>query len=143
MCCSLQDGDHNSFMAAYRKQEEQHKKDVAAGGSQDWVHPMRPGELKYFAEPHSAATMYEKFFEGDKMSINCFNHISKARCSTYGRTTIQRFTELFKLRTYVVDAEDPESLFHPYCTHPLVQPLLYGWFPVKYIPFCPKFERIG
>lgn len=131
-------------MAAYRKVEEVHKNEVALGtASSQWQHPMRPGELKYFAEPHTGATMYEKFFEGDKLSINCFNHISKARCSQNGRIAVQGFAELFKLRTYMLNEEDSKTLYHPYCTHPIIQPLLYGWFPVKYIPGCPKFEKIG
>ena len=131
-------------MAAYRKVESAHEQDLVEGrGDKEWRHPMRPGELKYFAEPHSSATMYEKFFEADKLSVNCFNHVSKARCSTYGRLAIQRFVELFKLNSYMEDDTDPDTLYHPYCTHPVLQPLLYGWFPVKYIPFCPKFEKFG
>lgn len=133
-------------MAAYRKLEKAHSQDIADGKvkvTDKWVHPMRPGELKFFAEPHSPATMFEKFFEGDKLSINCFNHISKNRCSNYGRLIIQKFVELFKLRTYMVDKADESTLYHPYCAHPAMQPLFYGWFPWKYVPGCPKLEKLG
>jgi hypothetical protein len=146
---ALQDGDHNSFMAAYHKLDNQYAKDLSSGlvkASDPYVHPMRPGEIKYFKERKEGAegaSMYEKFFQGHLPSINCFNHISKNRCSNYGRNSIQRFVEIFKLKTYMMDRKDPDTFYYPYCAHPLVQPLLYGWFPVKYIPYCPKLESLG
>ena len=132
----MQAGDHMSFMAAYNKllNSPEAKKP-------GWVHPMRPGELKYMGEaPYDSSKMYEKFFEKNKVSVNCFNHISKARCQANGRLSIQRFANTFNLKTYL---KSDGELYYPYCTHPFVQPLLYGWFPVNMIPFCPKLEWAG
>lgn len=82
---------------------------------------------------------FEKFIDPTTMNtpktISCMNHISKARCSHYGREKIQSFVNQFHLKTY------QENSYY-YCTHSTLQPLLYGWFPFGYLPFCPKMEMI-
>ena len=76
---------------------------------------------------------YEVFVteEPDKA---CFVHISKARCSLYGREVVQRFVNRYNLNTY--------KKTYPYCTHPLLYPLMYGFVPISAFPGCPKFEQL-
>lgn len=77
---------------------------------------------------------YEWFVDPTQDHILCMNHISKARCNNFGRNHIQQFVNHFDLETY--------EHKYPYCTSPILQPLLYGWFPFRYVPFCPKLETL-
>lgn len=83
-----------------------------------------------------APSFYEKFIEPKEMMNNvcCLNHIAKARCKKYGRQAIQRFVDMFDLKTY--------GGRYDYCVSPSLQHFLYGWFPLSYVPFCPKFETL-
>lgn len=76
---------------------------------------------------------YEKFIDSQKhLQPICMNHISKARCNAGGRQAMQGWIDQLKLRTY-----GPNQY---YCVHPALTPLMYGWFPFSYIPYCPKVE---
>ena len=86
------------------------------------INPLEPFELKNF----------EHFIDPTVNNTNCMNHISKARCQRYGRAQIQSYVNIYNLNTY-------ENKY-PYCTSNYLQPLLYGWFPFRYIPYCPKLE---
>lgn len=78
---------------------------------------------------------FEWFANMSHSDIYCMNHISKARCNSYGRENIQKgLVNRFDLKTY-----EGKYLF---CPHPLLQPLLYGWFPFSYLPSCPKMEML-
>lgn len=94
---------------------------------------LMPGELVKGNDHDHQVNWFEKFLEPDNATIHCMNHIPKARCVRYGRDSIQKFVDRFSLRTY-------ENKYY-YCTHDILQPLLYGWFPFSYLPFCPKMEQ--
>lgn len=89
--------------------------------------------------PRASWNWFEKFIDPITMNtpktVSCMNHISKARCSSYGREKIQSFVNQFHLKTY-------SDGYYSYCTHSTLQPLLYGWFPFGYLPYCPKMEMI-
>lgn len=63
------------------------------------------------------------------------HHISKATCNNLGANKIQnQFVNRFDLLTY-----DHNKFM--YCPARYIQPVLYGWFPLNYLPFCPKIEQ--
>lgn len=97
------------------------------------VNLLQPGEAMKPGDHNKQVNWYEKFLEPDNVTLHCMNHIPKARCLSYGRDSVQQFVDKFALRTY-------EGRY-PYCTHAVLQPLLYGWFPFSYLPFCPKLEQ--
>lgn len=100
--------------------------------------PLTPGVSVVDMQKSSmdSTNWFEKFFDPHTAGNHlCMNHISKARCSHYGRELIQSFVAKFQLKTY------HQNRYY-YCTAPVVQPLLYGWFPFGYLPFCPKMEMI-
>jgi hypothetical protein len=81
------------------------------------------------------SVLYEEFFKGDVAAPpRCMNHITKARCTLLGREQVQEYVRRFQLRTY-------EGRYH-FCPHQTVAPLMYGWFPFAYVPFCPKLETL-
>eukprot|EP00981_Chlorochromonas_danica_P005957 scaffold1243_cov173-Ochromonas_danica.AAC.18 len=78
---------------------------------------------------------FEAFVQEKQPSeLFCINHISKTRCQELGREKVQTFVDRFQTKTY--------GSRYLYCPDPRLQPLLYGWFPVSYLPFCPKVEAI-
>lgn len=122
--------------------EEFKSKFMLANGVQNIL---EPGEI--FRD--SYGDKFEKFFDPD-LKGTCMLHISKARCSTYGRDSVQKVVERLDLASY---HKSPASLgsstansggkaYYPYCSHPYLQPVLYGWFPFSWLPFCPKVETI-
>lgn len=103
---------------------------------------LKPGEHN----PMSAALVldpsgkhYEKFVYPDEDNRYCLNHVSKVRCKQQGVKNVQRLVDRFKLRTYRHTSGEGRYL---YCTHAMVQPLLYGWFPWSMFKSCPKVEQI-
>jgi hypothetical protein len=66
--------------------------------------PLAFSELKVpDKDPGDADNWYEKFFDPTKSDFDkpghfCINHISKHRCSQYGRETVQRFVDQFGLQ---------------------------------------------
>jgi hypothetical protein len=81
---------------------------------------------------------YEKFFD-PTLKDTCMLHVSKARCTTYGREGVQEVVDKFELKTYKRPHAEGS---YPYCSHPYLQPMLYGWFPFSWWPYCPKIETI-
>jgi hypothetical protein len=75
---------------------------------------------------------YELFINPESDYVPCMIHVSKARCGLFGRKAVQNYLDRFQLRTY--------RNGYPYCPNPFFAPILYGWFPLSYIPFCPKIE---
>lgn len=97
--------------------------------------PIRVSELSKRIKPgHSFENKFEKFLSLEVPEDFCINHISKARCSRYGRSNIQEYVDRYHLRTYAGG--------YQYCASAALQPLMYGWFPFGYLPFCPKLEAI-
>ncbi len=143
------EGDNDAYMAAYFAMQRQiDAADDAArsrnssGSSKGKastvaVKPQQnillPGALLKPVGSRTPDDRYEKFLDPANATLHCMNHISKARCAKYGRQAEQKFVDKFALRTYEGG--------HPYCTHQLLQPLLYGWFPFSYLPYCPKLEQ--
>ncbi len=109
----------------------------SAGTDASWairpVNLLQPGEAMKPGDHNMQVNWFEKFLEPDNVTVHCMNHIPKARCISYGRDGVQQFVDRFALRTY--------GDKYPYCTHAALQPLLYGWFPFSYLPFCPKLEQ--
>ena len=93
---------------------------------------MMPSELSYIDE-NGKKIYYERFVDPYNMTtLPCMTHVSKARCDQFGRKAIQSLVDRFQLRTY--------SQGYMYCPNPVLAPVLYGWFPLSYLPFCPKIE---
>ena len=134
----FQGNDNNAFMAAYNRFTSD---DLADNSNKK--NPIRPFEARFIGENTellnltSGDRVYEKFFSKTNMHYtNCFIHVSKTRCKSQGRLSVQRYVNTFKLRSH-------SNGYYPYCPSPLLQPLLYGWFPISYIPMCPKLEWMG
>lgn len=144
------EGDNDAFMKVYKRYEKQIRAqnksselsavtnaeigaDVAGTVTQQLPltrNPFTPGLL--IGDNNSRI---ERFVNLNvKRDKYCMNHISKARCNANGRNEMQEFVDEFGLRTYKKD--------EMYCVHPALTPLLYGWFPISYVPFCPKFETL-
>lgn len=87
-----------------------------------------------FFHPLSTLPMHDPQHKAAYVEQRCMNHISKARCATYGRELVQEYVNRYQLRTY-------EGGKYQYCVAPALQTLLYGWFPFGYLPFCPKIEK--
>jgi hypothetical protein len=122
-------GDNHAYMTAFHR--VQREIDLARTlNSTTKIKPniMMPGEIS-----RSKTSRFERFLDPHNTTVHCMNHISKARCLSFGREPIQRFVDRFALRTYDGGV--------PYCVHAVLQPLLYGWFPFSYLPFCPKMEQ--
>jgi hypothetical protein len=80
--------------------------------------------------------LFEDFFHGtDK--VLCMNHIAKSQCKYHGRASVEAFVNRFALDTY-------EQGKYFYCVHPILQPLMYGWFPFSSLfpKSCPKIDKI-
>lgn len=163
----LSEGDNDAYMDAYN----QLQKDIISNNNHPsatnqsatiasaiGVQPnsklvrniMLPGEIVKHGDPSKQINWYEKFINPlNHTALYCMNHIPKARCATYGREAIQSFVDRFDLRTYrstggsvsKIRSSPSNSNNYPYCTHSILQPLLYGWFPFSYLPFCPKMEQ--
>lgn len=119
----LYDRDCRSYMGAFNKLKKQNLS----------VNPMEPEVIQVPSEVREQyGDRFEKFYEADQKQVYCVNHISKARCKLYGRNQVQKFVDRFRLKTYKDNVN--------YCTHPLLNPLLYGWFPIDWLPKCAKFE---
>ena len=93
--------------------------------------PMLPGQI--LRTLNGTKTMFERFVRAGVDTVHCINHISKAQCDIQGTGGIQQFVDRFQLRSYAGG--------YPYCPSRLLAPLLYGWFPFSYLPFCPKIEH--
>lgn len=92
---------------------------------------MMPSELTYKSTA-GEELHYEIFVDPEMEKIPCMTHVSKARCDQFGRQAVQRVVDRFQLRTY--------NQGYLYCPNPALAPILYGWFPLSYLPFCPKIE---
>jgi len=78
---------------------------------------------------------FENFLKLKTSELTCMHHISKATCNNLGANKIQnQFVNRFDLLTY-----DHNKFM--YCPARYIQPVLYGWFPLNYLPFCPKIEQ--
>lgn len=95
---------------------------------------MMPSELIYY-NGSGAKFHYELFVDPNAETLPCMMHVSKARCESMGRAVVQKAVDRFHLRTY--------NQGYLYCPNPTVAPVLYGWFPLSYLPFCPKIEIFG
>lgn len=102
------------------------------------LNPLLPAQIKMVEGGDNLnyrPNWFEWFANMSHTDIYCMNHISKARCNSYGRVNIQKnLVNRFDLNTY--------EKKYMYCTHPILQPLLYGWFPFSYLPICPKMEML-
>ena len=108
------------------------------------INPLEPREIVYKPATYTRdgkmkeqEVRYELFLLPSDGPA-CFYHISKARCSALGREWVQHFVNQFQLKTYRYD----DDKAYPYCTHELFKTFLYGWFPLSYLPGCPKFEQL-
>lgn len=95
---------------------------------------MMPSELVYY-NATGFKHHYEIFVDPALETLPCMVHVSKARCEGIGRVHVQGFVDRYNLRTY--------NQGYMYCPNPTVAPVLYGWFPLSYLPFCPKIEIFG
>lgn len=78
---------------------------------------------------------FENFLKLKTSELTCMHHISKATCNNLGANKIQnQFINRFDLFTY-------DHNKYMYCPARYIQPVLYGWFPFNYLPFCPKIEH--
>jgi hypothetical protein len=93
---------------------------------------MMPAEQIMYNASTGDITRYEVFVNPDSQDTPCMLHVSKARCDQFGRAAVQGVVDRYRLRTYRTG--------ELYCPNPLVAPILYGWFPLSYLPFCPKIE---
>lgn len=93
---------------------------------------MMPSERIMFDADSGNITRFEVFVDPALSYNPCMVHVSKARCEKFGREAVQGYVDRFRLRTYAQG--------YPYCPNPIVAPILYGWFPLSYLPFCPKIE---
>jgi len=116
----MQEDDNDAYMAAYKEYDERNK----ANGR----NPFEVAEI--FT---AGGDRFEAFFSGPE-KIFCFNHIAKSRCKSYGRAVVQSFVDRFNLDTY-------QGRYF-YCVHPILQPLMYGWFPFNKFVNCPKIEKL-
>lgn len=98
--------------------------------------PLEPAEITkgVSADPMDQRNWFEKFLELENHRHFCMQHIPKARCARYGRKRVQEYVDRFQLRSYAGG--------YMYCTSSFIRPFLYGWFPMGYLPFCPKFEKM-
>jgi hypothetical protein len=101
-----------------------------------YKNPLEPGEISRGASEdiEDQRNWFEKFIELENPREFCMQHIPKARCARYGRKKIQNYVDRFRLKSYAGG--------HMYCASAFLRPLLYGWFPLGYLPFCPKMEQI-
>lgn len=104
--------------------------------AKNYKNPLEPGEISrgYSTQTDDQRNWFEKFLELENNRDFCMQHIPKARCARYGRKKIQHYVDRFHLKTYQGG--------HMYCTSAFLRPFLYGWFPLGYLPFCPKMEQI-
>lgn len=93
---------------------------------------MMPAEQIRFNATTGFIDRYEIFVNPEMQTTPCMLHVSKARCDQFGRPAVQGVIDRYRLRTYANG--------EPYCPNPFLQPILYGWFPLSYLPFCPKIE---
>lgn len=138
----IHEHDRDAFLASY--EQKQMEVERAKGHSisssidlenvADWKsNPLDVSDLVH-RTGRNVNRPYENFIDETSNRLYCMNHISKARCSAMGRSAVQRFVDRFNLRTYEGQI--------PYCTHESLSTLMYGWFPMEYLPFCPKLERL-
>lgn len=125
----LEEGDNDAYTAAYYAKQNELK-----SLNSTLKNPLLPGEIIDTTKPNNN-NRYEKFLDMHPDDIACMSHISKARCNRYGRDTVQKFVNAYDLKTYHHNK-------YSYCVHPKLQTFLYGWFPLRYIPFCPKIETL-
>jgi hypothetical protein len=143
----LDEGDNDAFMRVYRQYDIA---DPTGAGKKpenyqkEYIYPKNKFTLSsLLIDPNKPASDSSNWFErfidpihfNSRESTPCMTHISKARCTAFGREKIQSFVSQFHLKTY-----DDNRYY--YCTHKSLQTLLYGWFPFGYLPFCPKMEMI-
>lgn len=96
--------------------------------------PLLAGEARRRGTVGNIKVHFENFVQPESQSPFCFNHISKARCEAYGRDRVQAFVNKFdQLKTY------PNGAL--YCPSVWFTPLLYGYMPLSYLPWCPKVEN--
>jgi hypothetical protein len=115
---------------------DSNSKVVAQLHAKGYRNPLEPGEISLGISENTEdqRNWFEKFIELDNPREFCMQHIPKARCARYGRKKIQQYVDRFRLKSYAGG--------HMYCTSAFLRPLLYGWFPLGYLPFCPKMEKI-
>lgn len=125
-----------------RKRSEAYTANAGRGSVSNFIPPviahspeknvMMPSERIMFNNITGNITRYEVFINPAMEELPCMIHVSKARCELFGRDAIHNFLKRFRLRTY--------NQGYQYCPNPIVAPILYGWFPLSYLPFCPKIE---
>jgi hypothetical protein len=125
----LEEGDNDAYASAYYAIQQELNK----SNDTKTKNPLLPGEIIDPNKPDNS-NRYEKFLDMEPENLACMSHISKARCTRYGRDTVQKFVNAFDLNTY--------NHHYSYCVHPNLHTFLYGWFPLRYIPFCPKIETL-
>lgn len=121
--------DRDAFMSAYQR-----GRDSSSGLSPNQYLPAmtvrsNPMNLSHLVKH---PTVRFESFVSDKDELYCINHVSKTRCQDLGRDTVQAFVDRFQLESYYGK--------YKYCPDDRLLPFLYGWFPVSYVPFCPKVE---
>eukprot|EP01035_Chromulina_nebulosa_P017334 gene17334-22879_t len=145
------DGDDNdAYMTAYYRIQKEINKNITnhstnytnnnattvSNYSNSLIrNPLEPDELTCVG----CNDEYERFvhpIDDPSTNVHCLNHISKARCKTYGRDNVQAYVNRFQLSSY-------ENKYK-YCMNPYLQPLSYGWFPLSYLSWgdsCVKLEK--
>lgn len=147
------DGDNDCYMKLYRDFEARiaaHKnssklttfqtREILLNSTNTRVqlsnaNPFEPAQIFPPGSKDAFEHFYNPSMETGSAHIPCMTHISKKRCDRYGRGTVQDFVNRFRLVTYKGK--------YPYCLQSYLQPLLYGGFPINYIPFCPKLEFLS
>jgi len=149
------EGDNDAFMKAYEHIENELAKSPAEkvtalqndesktaapptsnNNKINKKNPMNPAEITKGVSNdfNDYSNWFEKFIELELHIPFCMQHIPKARCHRYGRKRIQEYVDRFQLKTYAGGVQ--------YCVSPWLMSLLYGWFPLGWLPFCPKFEKL-
>ena len=131
-------GDCDAFMRVYAEQEQAHTLLLRTSSSSSAGR--NPLEAANIFLHNDSATPFERFYpytRGEGGHLSCILHLSKKRCDTHS-AQIQHLVDRFALQTYRRRGGGE----HPYCVQSALKHVfLYGWFPVAYIPFCPKLEH--
>lgn len=153
----LDSGDNNAFMRVYNRIQDEIENAPGKKGTDNHVkktksttsstptaitpkrnkNPLEPGAItKGISNDFNRdnRNWFEKFIELELHKPFCMQHIPKARCQRYGRSRIQEYVNRFQLMTYDGGVQ--------YCVSSWLMPLLYGWFPLDWIPYCLKFEKL-
>jgi hypothetical protein len=125
--------DQDGFIKAYNRVERA-RLNAGINNTQAVLSTRHPMEPTAIWDPVSK-DVYEKFFYADRDELPCMLHVTKSRCKSLGRKVVQDRVMRYNLSVYY-DGR------YQYCPHPYLFTFLYGWFPLRFIPFCPKAEYL-